>query len=73
MEVVDVLRAKKQSVADCALQGGKRVVRCIRFASNRGRAPFRVEAPHDVRVGRPTLRGRDLLDPVLTPVPARAA
>jgi hypothetical protein len=73
VQIIHVLRAEKQSVADRAFQIGEGLVSGVRLAADSLRSSLRVEAPNDLRVGGPALRRGDLFESVVLPEAARVA
>ena len=62
MQIVDILRNKKEISGKLTLQPGKRMVRWIGFNIGESRAPRIIKAKHEVWVARKALRGRNIFD-----------
>ena len=72
MQVVHILRAEKESVAQLRLQLCQRKVGRIRLAFHAFRATCGVELPHQRRITPPRLRRAHILDTMSRPQPSSA-
>ena len=72
VEIVDVLRAEKQTVTDCALQSGQREVAGIRLHGTGFLPAHRIKLPHELRILLPRAGMGDFFGRTLAPDAARA-
>jgi hypothetical protein len=67
MQRIDILRAQEEPVRQAALQFRQREVGWVRLDRFVPLSPFRIELPHQSRIGGKRLGCRDIFDPVATP------
>ena len=73
VEVVDILRAKEETIGEGAFESGQSEVGGIWFCSCGSFAAHGIKMPDEMRVAMPSFGRGDVLDAVVVPKAARIA